>query len=96
MGFAGNTEPQFIMPSCIAVKDAPSDQTRRRVARGVEDLDFFIGDEATAATNYTVKVNFVQPIYLKNELSIYPVLIPFNTLRRITIVYATLNRRDRI
>ena len=53
MGYAGNTEPQFIMPSSIAVKEAPSG---RRIGRGVEDLDFFIGDEALEATNYTVKV----------------------------------------
>ena len=56
MGYAGNTEPQFILPSTIAIKEAPSDQARRKLGRGVEDLDFFIGDEAVEATNYTVKV----------------------------------------
>ena len=56
MGYAGNTEPQFIIPSTIAIKEAPSDQARRKVGRGVEDLDFYIGDEAIDATNYTVKV----------------------------------------
>jgi len=55
MGFAGNNEPQFIMPSAIAVKE-----TARvgdgRVTRGVEDLDFYIGDEAMRIGNpYTVK-----------------------------------------
>jgi len=58
MGYAGNTEPQFIIPSCIAVKETAKvgDQAARRLGKGVEDLDFFIGDEATDATNYAVKV----------------------------------------
>lgn len=34
------------------------DQSSRRVAKGVEDLDFFIGDEAFDATGYAVKVYF--------------------------------------
>ena len=32
------------------------DNATRRLARGVEDLDFFIGDEAMDATGYAVKV----------------------------------------
>ena len=58
MGYAGNTEPQFIIPSCIAIKESAKvgDQAARRLGKGVEDLDFFIGDEATEATNYAVKV----------------------------------------
>ena len=32
------------------------DDATRRLARGVEDLDFFIGDEAMDATGYAVKV----------------------------------------
>jgi len=58
MGYAGNTEPQFIIPSCIAIKESAKvgDQASRRLGKGVEDLDFFIGDEATEATNYAVKV----------------------------------------
>ena len=58
MGYAGNTEPQFIVPSCIAIKESAKvgDQAIRRLGKGVEDLDFFIGDEATDAANYTVKV----------------------------------------
>lgn len=59
MGFAGNKEPQFIMPSAIAVKETAKvgDEASRRVARGVEDLDFYIGDEAMNIGNpYAVKV----------------------------------------
>ena len=60
MGYAGNTEPQFIIPSAIAVKESASvgDKAIKRLGKGVEDLDFFIGDEALSATNYSVKVTF--------------------------------------
>ena len=58
MGFAGNTVPQFIMPSCIAVKESAGigDQSVRRLGKGVEDLDFYIGDEASNQPSYTTKV----------------------------------------
>jgi len=57
LGYAGNKEPQFIIPSAIAVKESAKvgDAVTRRLARGVEDLDFFIGDEAMDATGYAVK-----------------------------------------
>jgi len=57
MGFAGNTNPQFIMPSCIAIKESAKvgDQAIRRLGKGVEDLDFYIGDEALDAPSYSVK-----------------------------------------
>ena len=60
MGYAGNKEPQFIMPSAIAVKETAKvgDEAQRRVARGVEDLDFYIGDEAmNVGSPYAVKVS---------------------------------------
>ena len=58
MGYAGNRDPQFIIPSSIAIKETSKvgDQANRRLARGVDDLDFFIGDEALDATGYSVKV----------------------------------------
>lgn len=58
MGYAGNTEPQFILPSAIAIKETASvgDQALRRLGKGVEDLDFYIGDEALNAPSYAVKV----------------------------------------
>ena len=60
MGFAGNTVPQFIMPSCIAVKESAGigEQGIRRHGKGIEDLDFYIGDEASNKPSYNVKVNF--------------------------------------
>lgn len=35
------------------------DQNARRVTKGVEDLDFFIGDEAFDASGYAVKVSLL-------------------------------------
>ncbi|CAH2003271.1 unnamed protein product [Acanthoscelides obtectus] len=57
LGFADNKEPQFIIPSAIAIKETAKvgDTTSRRLNKGVEDLDFFIGDEAFDATGYSVK-----------------------------------------
>ncbi|CAJ0955038.1 unnamed protein product, partial [Mesorhabditis belari] len=55
LGYAGNTEPQFIMPSAIAVREHGG---RFAPEKGrIDDLDFFIGDEALspAASNYSVK-----------------------------------------
>ncbi|RXM98781.1 Actin-related protein 3B [Acipenser ruthenus] len=57
LGYAGNTEPQFIVPSCIAIKESANigDQAQRRLMKGVDDLDFFIGDEAIDKPSYATK-----------------------------------------
>nr|BAA88832.1 sea urchin Arp3 (SUArp3) [Hemicentrotus pulcherrimus] len=57
LGFAGNTEPQYIIPSAIAIRESAKvgDQASRRLGKGVEDLDFFIGDEAIDKPNYACK-----------------------------------------
>uniref|UniRef100_A0AAQ5X4F1 Actin related protein 3 n=1 Tax=Amphiprion ocellaris TaxID=80972 RepID=A0AAQ5X4F1_AMPOC len=57
LGYAGNTEPQFIIPSCIAIKESAKvgDQAQRRMMKGVDDLDFFIGDEAIEKPSYATK-----------------------------------------
>eukprot|EP00164_Ancoracysta_twista_P000685 GFYU01000908.1.p1 GENE.GFYU01000908.1~~GFYU01000908.1.p1 ORF type:complete len:416 (+),score=104.84 GFYU01000908.1:87-1334(+) len=41
MGYAGNCEPNFIVPSVIATREEKGAQSR-----GIDDLDFYIGDEA--------------------------------------------------
>jgi len=46
MGFAGNTEPQYIIPTMIATQEGKAAQKTATQKKGVEDLDFFIGDEA--------------------------------------------------
>jgi actin-related protein 3 len=52
MGYAGNTEPQFIVPTVIATKDERSSGTGTiKGKKGIEDLDFYIGDEALANSN---------------------------------------------
>uniref|UniRef100_A0A8D0HQY5 Actin-related protein 3 n=1 Tax=Sphenodon punctatus TaxID=8508 RepID=A0A8D0HQY5_SPHPU len=58
LGYAGNTEPQFIIPSCIAIRESAKvcDQAQSRVLKGVDDLDFFIGDEAIDKPTYATKV----------------------------------------
>jgi len=49
MGFAGNVEPQYIIPTTIATQEGKgSQQKAASQKKGVEDLDFFIGDEALA------------------------------------------------
>ena len=72
MGYAGNTEPQFIIPSCIAIKESAKigDQAIRRLGKGVEDLDFFIGDEALDASSYSVKVRTYYPFKLPSWLGL--------------------------
>uniref|UniRef100_A0A3P9AFN4 Actin-related protein 3 n=1 Tax=Esox lucius TaxID=8010 RepID=A0A3P9AFN4_ESOLU len=57
IGYAGNTEPQFIVPSCIAIKESAKvgDQAQRRLMKGMDDLDFYIGDEAIDKPNYATK-----------------------------------------
>jgi len=42
MGFAGNTEPHYIFPSTIAVKES---KTASKAVKGIDELDFFIGDD---------------------------------------------------
>ncbi|KZP31681.1 actin actin-like protein [Athelia psychrophila] len=59
IGFAGNSDPSFVFPTAIATRGPAAQSNTRGPAvparpghlaskRGVEDLDFFIGDEALA------------------------------------------------
>ncbi|KAJ3327437.1 Actin- protein 3, partial [Blyttiomyces sp. JEL0837] len=75
MGYAGNNDPQFIIPTTIATRDqvggsstgsggsgAPSRSntvasSNLASKRGIEDLDFYIGDEATA-NSHTYGVSY--------------------------------------
>jgi hypothetical protein len=63
LGYAGNSEPQFIIPSAIATRDTRAGG----VAAKIPDLDFFIGDEALSpsAANYFVKVAQNKFLYLR-------------------------------
>jgi len=46
MGYAGNFEPNYIVPSMIAVTEGP--RAGSKVQNYIQDLDFFIGREAAA------------------------------------------------
>jgi len=59
IGFAGNSEPSYVFPTAIATKESAASKTGRgppvpakpghlASKRGIEDLDFYIGDEAYA------------------------------------------------
>lgn len=55
MGYAGNIEPQFIIPTSIAAKKVDTNKPAN-----LDDLDFYIGDEAepyskTFGINYPVR-----------------------------------------
>ncbi len=49
----------FLSPAGIAIKESAKvgDQAQRRMMRGVDDLDFFIGDEAIDKPSYSTKVD---------------------------------------
>ncbi|RKO85094.1 hypothetical protein BDK51DRAFT_3843, partial [Blyttiomyces helicus] len=56
LGYSGNNDPQFIIPTAIATRDASSTSGKTTAGassnvaskRGIEDLDFHIGDAAMA------------------------------------------------
>jgi actin-related protein len=54
MGYSGNVEPQYIIPTVLATK---ADEGGVQKRDGVEDLDFFIGDAAFANTA-THQINY--------------------------------------
>jgi len=55
MGYAGNSEPNWIIPSVIACHDANVNKTKG--IAGVEDLDFHIGD-AAMEQSHVYQVNY--------------------------------------
>ena len=44
MGYAGNVEPQYIVPTVVAQSGSASSQG---VAEGLNDMDFYIGNEVS-------------------------------------------------
>jgi len=67
IGFAGNSDPSFVFPTAIATREnqvssggasrapsIPSKPGHLASKRGIEDLDFFIGDEAFSKPGYGV------------------------------------------
>ena len=56
MGYSGNVEPQYIIPTVLATK-AEEGSAIQGTRAGVEDLDFFIGD-AAFANSTTHQINY--------------------------------------
>lgn len=52
--------PIFCLSAGIAIKESAKvgDQAQRRMMKGVDDLDFFIGDEAIDKPSYATKVRW--------------------------------------
>ena len=52
MGYSGNVEPQYIVPTAVAKQDAVGAKATKE---GLGDLDFYIGNEAMShASTHTV------------------------------------------
>ncbi|KAJ4462688.1 putative Actin-related protein 3 [Paratrimastix pyriformis] len=47
LGYAGNLDPAHIIPTVVATRDTSKETTLRRQP-GLEDLDFYVGDEVNA------------------------------------------------
>lgn len=71
MGFAGNVEPCFILPTVVAVNESFLNQSRSSSkanwlaqynAGVMADLDFFIGDEAVTKSRSSSTYNLSYPI----------------------------------
>ena len=71
MGFAGNVEPCFIVPTVVAVNESFLNQSRmaskanwqaQHSAGVMADLDFFIGDEAVSRSRSSSTYNLSYPI----------------------------------
>ncbi len=52
MGYAGNAEPSYIVPTVIAVGGEDKNTMTRKSK--IDDLDFFIGDEALQQKTYSL------------------------------------------
>lgn len=63
MGYVGNIELQFIILLVIVVKESVLIGSRQ--VKGVEDLDFYIGDEVVNVIGYFVKVRVVFGNFIK-------------------------------
>ena len=78
--FAGNSDPSYVFPTCIATRGSATSTSRAPAVpskpsglgsgnlaskRGIEDLDFFIGDDALAnsktyAVNYPIRHGMIE------------------------------------
>lgn len=71
MGFSGNVEPSFIIPTVVAVNESFSNQPKsstkgtwlaQHSAGVMADLDFYIGEEALSRSQSSSTHNLSYPI----------------------------------
>lgn len=53
MGYAGNAEPSYIIPSTIAIGGSDSNVRSRQ---GIEDLDYYIGNEVLRSALFAISI----------------------------------------
>lgn len=73
MGYVGNIELQFIILLVIVVKESVLIGSRQ--VKGVEDLDFYIGDEVVNVIGYFVKVRVKFGKFIKLNIDYFFLLI---------------------
>ena len=62
MGYAGNTEPQYIIPTVTAEKSV-ADKGVMGKRDGVEDLDFAIGDNSSFTLSNNPVLSFAKTLF---------------------------------
>ena len=58
MGYGGNEFPSFVVPTAIASRMDPMSESYLKSKNGIEDLDFYIGDEAMAHSKLGYQINY--------------------------------------
>ena len=80
----------------IAVRESASvgDQAQRRLMKGVDDLDFFIGDEGIDKPNYATKVVYLSVCFYVCMFIVLSVYLSLNLCLSVTVwvcLQTTLN-----
>ena len=79
MGFSGNLEPQYIIPTVLATKAEEGGLAGSAAKRdGIEDLDFHVGDAAfDNSTSY--QLNYPIKLYRNHQLILTSAEAPLPT-----------------
>ena len=67
MGYGGNTEPSFLIPTAVAAADegaGDAGSARPGAKEGISDMEYFVGDDAVATkmyqTNYPIRHGLIE------------------------------------
>ena len=67
MGFGGNTEPSFLIPTAVAAADegaGDAGSARPGGKEGISDMEYLVGDDAVATkmfqTNYPIRHGLIE------------------------------------